>query len=412
MSKTTVINDSLRNTTVNNEEVTHSVDDCTDLDKLRFYYEYGYSVDRINRENGFSRRERYISVLEERRDGYIYNAKKDEEYINFRPFWIKLLNEQITSKTNDLQSVRNQYKRTRDFFQKNAWRFADSVKGCPDWFGQKVVEDDLEHFVGEGTQIKEAVIYLTAKRDQILNEVQWDNQFGILNVGYFNMLAKKVNDHIVGLKDNLDYETSRFDQFLMDDEEEFFVMPQREKKEYPTHDWTDEQLVMLISTSEDGRGVFQAEKILNYRREEELSRRQKKLSKTKVTKMADVIHLANLAAQTRNMAYKVESHSIKEENNEEKRRLRRLVTETRNVCVAKDRCWYNSRGRETKNPDEVTYGYTDIQFVPINMKYEASRNMAFSAMLGSIPSMQNVEEQLDCHFGNFDYQDYIELMKN
>lgn len=363
------------------------------LDDFRSVWDNGLELWQVNQENMIESKERRISMLQDRMKDLRKQHELEVEFPEKRNGLLQVIADKKVKLDNELISMRGQYARAKAFFTSNPWVLSASTKTVPEWASQKAVEDNLDNFVGEGIMIKETLARTSQNYENVAFDIEYDSTFGITNEGYLATRISNLDKAISWAQQDVNYDAKKLDMLLAGEEEEYFASNIKEKKVYdmPNEDWTDEQLVMLISTSEDGRGVYAAEEILDKRYEQYVLRMQNKAIKAQeeVNSMADMVKVADMfdAANraTRSLA-KIEETQIVRENRTEQKRLESIANpkEGAMVFVVRDKAWYDSKGRETTNPDKVSYGWTDVILVPKKHIADAMYYRAFDRLCGSV----------------------------
>lgn len=356
------------------------------IDNFRTIWDNGYELSHLNRENQLEQKEMLLVPLKDTlMKTFMWETKRMDA--------IYAAAKKVANKEKELQKTREDYKKAKAFFSKNTWIF--SSKEIPEWAGQRVVEDNLDIIAGEGGYLKMELAILQNKHNVLVEEYQFDKYFGIGDIQWICTKMARIQDDInYGAK-----------SFMADDEEEYFFNgPTRKENTLPNDSWTDEQLCMWISTTEGGIGMRKAEEILDGRYAEYIERMQK-LTNEKANScesMADYYAMANQFAAVSGLKYeaaKIEDRGIVRENKAEVYRLRSLVAEEKTekmVFVPGDLCWYTASGKETKNPNKVAWGYSDIKLVPQHAMFDAMANRAYDALQGSIGiNYRQAEETVD-----------------
>jgi hypothetical protein len=66
----------------------------------------------------------------------------------------------------------------------------------------------------------------------------------------------------------------------------------------------------------------------------------------------------------------------------------KIVTKTTTVSgdvyICKDKAWYDSKGKETTDPNKVSFGWSDIELVPAECKWDAIQNISYDAFIGRV----------------------------
>jgi len=414
--KTSVIKieDKLKNVPVYRESYTYNVDDSNELNRFRFFYEVDLDLNQINKENTLEELRLRIYSMEEKIGYYTSMLKKEMRYESSRANEIKDLSVKVDNLNRDVQSLRKQYSSHRSWFLRNGWVFTNAK--IPKWASDRVMENNLNYFIGEGIQQKAKAFHAQTLKDNLIFDLKFDKAFNNSNIGYYEHLIKKTKERLMKLKSDYNYQSFQMDSDFENDDMDILaipVIPTKKANDYPNDDWTDEQLVMFYSLSEDRKAVGMANAIIDKRRRADVSRMERKLSETKAVGMEQVMKLASMNSNVRFMDAKLEKSEISAENRKERRRVYNLAHEDdRMTFVIQDRAWYNINGRETNDLNSVCYGYTDVRLVPVKHRFDAIKNWAFDSLIGTnFLHYSKMEEHLDNKFNLFEYNEYVSLMK-
>jgi hypothetical protein len=384
------------------------------VDDFRAIWDNGYELFQVNQENMIEAKERRLReawaqfhVLEEQKE-------KASQWLENVSFVIGTLDDKVTKYTNELLAARRDYKANKEWFLRNGWIFT-TKKALPDWALMRIAENNLDLIQADGEYIKMLLEPAKQNRDNLIEEVEFCEEFHISDTGYFEAKMTQLHKMIEYIQNDVMLDIKKLDGLLNVEDEDAYLHHYSDNKVYDLlEDKDDEYLCMLISTSENGIGVSKAEEILNKRFSEFVERMRIAAEKAKaaITCMEEMEAAASLNYTFRGAEMALETMEINHENRVETKRLKRLVEAPEKLTVvALDKCWYDVHGRETKDPNAVVWGYSEIQYTPIAHKFDALRHRAFDSLSGKVAlSFRRMEEAVDGRLGLMSNDDIQEAL--
>lgn len=79
----------------------------------------------------------------------------------------------------------------------------------------------------------------------------------------------------------------------------------------------------------------------------------------------------------------------------------KAVEEDKDVCICTEKCWYDTKGNVTLDANKVAFGWTEINFVPRSVKWDAIQGVSYDSFIGKkYESSLNhdLEEELNEYF--------------